>query len=72
MANMPQIETLGRLMNSDTDRLRLACQKCGHLVEQPRREAWAVWGMQATPHAIRRRAKCANCGERNLVSVTLV
>jgi DNA-directed RNA polymerase subunit RPC12/RpoP len=69
---MPQIETLGRLMNSDTDRLQLACKQCGHVVEQSRREAWAVWGMQATPHTIRRRAKCAKCGERNLVSITLV
>jgi hypothetical protein len=68
---MGQIETLGRIMNSDTDRLRLECKKCGHAVEYARRDAWTIWGMHATPHTIRRRAKCIACGERNLIRVTI-
>jgi hypothetical protein len=69
---MGQIETLGRMMNSDTDRLRLECTKCRHAVEYARRDAWTIFGMHATPHMIRKRAKCIRCGERNLISVTLV
>jgi ribosomal protein S14 len=71
MRNMPQIETLGRIMNSDADRLRIECKRCGRVVEYGRREAWATWGMNATPHAIRRRARCSGCGERALLSVTI-
>jgi DNA-directed RNA polymerase subunit RPC12/RpoP len=71
MKNMGQIETLGRMMNSDADRLKLECQACGHKTEYARRDAWTIWGMNATPHSIRKRAKCIRCGERVLISVTV-
>jgi hypothetical protein len=61
---MGQIEMLGRIMESETDTLKLACGKCGHKVTYARQDAWKIWGMQATPHSIRRRAKCILCGER--------
>jgi hypothetical protein len=34
-----------------------------------RAAAWKMFGMGATPHSIRRRAKCILCGERNLVAI---
>ncbi|HEY2709320.1 MAG TPA: hypothetical protein VGI95_14825 [Caulobacteraceae bacterium] len=67
---MPQIETLGRIMNSPADVLTVTCGGCGHAATFPRAEAWRVWGMGATPNAIRRRAKCALCGGRR-VEVTI-
>ena len=67
---MGQIETLGKIMSSDADRLKLECKKCGHSTEYGRRDAWTIFGMHATPHMIRRRAKCIKCGERTLISVT--
>jgi DNA-directed RNA polymerase subunit RPC12/RpoP len=68
---MAQIETLGRIMNSDTDTLKLECKSCGHKTEYARRDAWTIWGMNATPHMIRKRAKCIQCGERALISVSI-
>jgi DNA-directed RNA polymerase subunit RPC12/RpoP len=68
---MPTIETLGRIMNSDSDRLKVTCDTCGHASQYARRDAWAIWGMHATPHSIRRRAKCIACGERRMISVTI-
>jgi hypothetical protein len=68
---MPTIETLGRIMNSPSQRLKVRCDACGHASQYPRADAWAIWGMHATPHSIRRRAKCLICGERTLISVTI-
>ena len=68
---MGQIETLGRIMESEADRLKLACDACGHKTEYARRDAWRIFGMQATPHTIRKRAKCIQCGERARISVTV-
>lgn len=69
--NMGQIETLAKIMGSDADTLKLKCDACGHRAEYARRDAWQIWGMRATPHSIRRRAKCILCGERTLISVTV-
>jgi peptide subunit release factor 1 (eRF1) len=68
---MGQIETLGVILGSDTDRLKLECNNCGHKTSYARQDAWKIWGMHSTPHSIRRRAKCILCGERTLISVTV-
>jgi DNA-directed RNA polymerase subunit RPC12/RpoP len=68
---MGQIETLGEIMGSDANRLKLECRSCGHKTSYARQDAWRIWGMHATPHSIRRRAKCILCGERILISVTV-
>ena len=64
---MGQIETLGVILGSDTDRLKLDCKSCGHKTSYARQDAWKIWGM----HSIRRRAKCILCGERTLISATV-
>jgi len=68
---MGQIETLAVILGSDTDRLKLECKSCGHKSSYARQDAWRIWGMNATPYSIRRRAKCILCGERTLISVTV-
>jgi ribosomal protein S27AE len=65
-------ESLANQMNVASQRLRISCGKCGHAIEYPRDAAWRIWGMHATPHSIRRRAKCSECGNRNLVAATIV
>jgi ribosomal protein S27AE len=69
--NMPPIETLQRVMRSAGSTLKLRCGKCGHEVEFSRKVAWRLFGMDATPHAIRKRARCGKCGDKALVSVTV-
>jgi hypothetical protein len=64
-------ESLANQMNSAVDKLRLRCGACGNQAEFARADAWKVFGMRASPHSIRRRAKCTLCGERNLIGVTL-
>jgi hypothetical protein len=62
-------ESLANRMNSEADSLKLKCEACGHQAEFMRAAAWKMFGMGATPHSIRRRAKCILCGERNLVAI---
>jgi DNA-directed RNA polymerase subunit RPC12/RpoP len=68
---MGQIETLGRIMESAADTLKLECKACGHKTAYARQDAWTIFGMHATPHSIRRRAKCIQCGERALINVAI-
>lgn len=68
---MPTPESLANKMNAANQRLFVKCGGCGHESSFIREDAWKTWGMHATPHSIRRRAKCVLCGERNLISVSI-
>jgi ribosomal protein S27AE len=70
--NVGTPESLANQMNSESQRLRVTCGKCGHAAEFPRDAAWKMFGMHATPHMIRRRAKCGRCGDRTLIATTIV
>jgi hypothetical protein len=62
-------ETLGRVMLAANDTLKIECETCGHRVEWSRRDAFALFGLDASPFVVRRRSRCANCGERNRIAV---
>ena len=64
-------ESLANQMNGTSNRLIIKCGACDHRAEYLRADAWRIWGMHATPHAIRRRAKCILCGERNRIAVSI-
>lgn len=64
-------ETLARVMLAPADRLRLSCEACGHATIWTRREAFARFGADASPFAVRRRSTCGQCGERRRLSVGL-
>jgi hypothetical protein len=57
-------ETLGRVMTSPAATLKLRCEACGHRSEWSRKKAFATFGPDASPYAIRRRLICGSCGER--------
>jgi len=65
---MGMYETLSRVMQPK-DRLKLACEACGHRAELTRKEAFVLFGAEATPFMIRRRSKCVVCGERRRITV---
>jgi len=67
---MAMYESLARVMQPN-DTLKLACDACGHRAALGRKEAFARFGADATPYTIRRRARCAACGERHRVSVSI-
>ena len=67
---MAMYESLARVMQPD-DTLKLVCDACGHHATLMRKAAFARFGADATPYTIRRRAKCAACGERNRITVTV-
>lgn len=52
-------QTLQRVMGP-SDALQAAC-RCGHRKTWPWREAFAVFGPDATPVDVRRRVRCAPC-----------
>lgn len=52
-------QTLERVMGPG-DALQAAC-RCGHRKAWPWREAFAVFGADATPVDVRRRARCGAC-----------
>jgi len=67
---MGMYETLSKVM-SPSDTLKLACEACGHRAELPRAQAFKRFRADATPFTIRRRSKCAACGERQRIQVSV-
>lgn len=67
---MGMFETLGKVMGP-TDRLRAACLVCGRTATWTREEAVAAFGEFAPPWQVRQRVRCADCGERDQVTVTI-
>jgi rRNA maturation protein Nop10 len=63
-------ETLAKVM-SPSDTLKLTCEACGHRAEWTRRDAFALYGPDATPYVVRRRSQCRQCGERARIAVTI-
>lgn len=61
--------TLARTMSSPTDALQIECGACGRRASWPRAVAFDRLGPSAMPCDIRRRLRCAACGERNDVRV---
>jgi ribosomal protein S27E len=61
-------ETLGKLMSA-SQTLKLKCEACGHQAEWPRADAFKRFGMNASAFMIRRRSKCAGCGEGQRIAV---
>ena len=51
------------------DRLKLSCEACGHHAELTRKDAFVLFGADATPFMIRRRSKCLVCGERQRIKM---
>ena len=64
-------ETLGRVMLAPNDTLKIECEACGRRVELSRRAAFARFGDDASPFVVRRRSRCAGCGERRRLAVTV-
>jgi len=64
-------ETLARVMLAPGDTLKIECEACGHRLELSRRDAFAMFGADASPFVVRRRSRCAACGERRRVAVTV-
>jgi hypothetical protein len=65
---MALFENLGRTM-APADRLKLACETCGHRAEWDRRTAFRRLGPDAAPFDIRRKLRCGACGDGEHVRV---
>jgi hypothetical protein len=65
---MGLFETLSRTMKV-TDTLKLRCDACGHRASFDCATAQALFGPDASPFAIRRRARCRYCGVTGRVTV---
>jgi hypothetical protein len=63
-------ETLARVMGP-ADTLEIRCEACGRRTELTRAEAVAMFGADAAPYDIRRRAKCGACGERSRIEARI-
>ena len=64
-------ETLGRVMVAPTATLKLDCEACGHRRTYSRTQAFAIFGIDASPFVVRRRSVCAQCGERRRVVASI-
>ena len=64
-------ETLGRVMLAANVTLKIECERCGHRAEWRRQDAFAIFGVDASPFAVRRRSRCVECGETNRVAVRI-
>jgi len=62
-------ETLERVMVAQADRLKITCEACGHAAIWSRRDAFGLFGPDASPFTVRRRSRCRACGERDRLAV---
>jgi hypothetical protein len=49
-----------------TDTLKLTGADCGRRAEWPREQAFRLFGPDAAPYEVRRRARCGGCGSRRV------
>lgn len=61
-------QTLHRVMNP-TDHLKIECGACRRRVEFSQAEAFALFGPDAAPFDVKRRAVCSACGARERAAV---
>lgn len=59
MAQM--FQTLARTMNAK-DSVTARCEACGHQARWTQAQAFAAFGPDASPYAVRRRLRCSRCG----------
>jgi len=64
-SGMALFENLGKVM-APTDTLKLTCADCGRRAEWPRAQAFRLFGPDAAPYEVRRRARCGGCGSRRV------
>ncbi len=57
-------ETIGRVMVSDTQTLKMKCTACGHQDEWSREKTLASLGADACPYTARHRLVCGHCYSR--------
>jgi hypothetical protein len=62
-------ETIGRVMTSPGQTLKLRCGACGHRDEWDREKALAILGPDACPYLIRHRLVCGACHGRRRTEV---
>lgn len=64
---MTMFQTLRRMMASTAAPLKIECEGCGRRVAWDQPTAFARLGPDASPHDIRRRLVCGQCGNRQAV-----
>jgi ribosomal protein L37E len=64
-------ENLGRVMTSAEHTLKFECRRCGRQARWTRADAFFVFGEDAAPFDVRRRARCGACGERARIVISI-
>lgn len=59
---MMMFQTLGRVMLSPVDTLKIECVACQHRAAWSQAEAFERLGPGATPYDVRARLRCSACG----------
>ena len=62
-------ETIGRVMTSDAQTLKMKYTACGHQDEWSREKALATLGPDACPYIVRHRLICGECYSRRPTGV---
>jgi hypothetical protein len=64
-------QTLARVMQSPLDTLKIECGACGRRAVWSRAEAFDRLGPGASPTKVRARLRCAACGDREHLQVSI-
>jgi hypothetical protein len=66
---MAMFETLGKVMRSQSDTLKVECLNCGRRKTFTQAEAFKSFGPGAAPYDVRGKVRCTACGRSGFAKV---